>query len=213
MITTPEVSSLTKHGDGIELIDGTMANCYSINLNGTIFLVDAGTKGSGKKILSFYSGRNEKPAMVLITHYHMDHVGGLKLIHDQLTPEIFVPDNEMEVVAGRSKPAPAASMMGRFASSLMKTDPVTDIKPASELTVEGIDVLKTEGHTPGSTSYYFPSLKAVFVGDALGTKNGEAFVNKAFTLDMGAANKAKDRLLAMTGVTIFPGHGEPLIVK
>lgn len=204
---------LSRIVENIDLIDGTMCNCYSVTFNGTNFLIDAGTKGAAKKIISFYSDRKEKPAMVLITHYHPDHIGGLQAIHDKFNPEIFVPDNEMEVVAGREKPAPTSSMMSRFVSNLMKIPAVTEIKPASECSVEGLDVLKTQGHTPGSTSYYFPSLNAVFVGDALGTKNGEAFVNKAFTLDIDAAMKAKDRLLAMKGVTMYPGHGEPLLIK
>ena len=199
--------------DKIELIDGTMGNCYSVSFKRKLVLVDAGTKGSGKKIISYYDGLKKKPSIVLITHYHPDHIGGLRLIQEKFKPEIYVPEGEVEVVAGRSQATPARGLFSRMVAGMMKTDPVTEIKPSSELVVPGIETILTEGHTPGSTSYYFPSLKAVFVGDAIVTKHGQATVNKAFTLDIDAALRSKDRLLSMSGITLYPGHGEPLVLK
>lgn len=201
---------MTTIGKNIDLIDGTMCNCYSVTFNDKNFLIDAGTKGSAKKILAYYAAVNKKPDVVLVTHYHPDHIGGLKIVHDKFKPEIYVPDSEMDVIAGRKKPAPSSTMMSRVVSNLMKTPSVTEIKPASKLSIEGLEAIKTEGHTPGSTSYHFSPLNAVFVGDALATKNGEPFVNATFTIDLITAAKSKDMLLSMNGVTIYPGHGEPL---
>ena len=51
--------------ENIELIDGTMANCYSVNLDGRQLLIDAGTRGSSKKIIDYYRKKNLKPEIVV----------------------------------------------------------------------------------------------------------------------------------------------------
>lgn len=198
--------------EDIELIDGTMANCYSVNLEGKAVLVDAGMKSSGRKITEFYKNLGVSPEFVLITHYHPDHVGGLSLISDEFHPQIYVPDDEVEVIAGREKITPAKGFAAKMVSSLMKSKPVTDLNLASKLNLAGVQVVDTKGHTPGSTSYFFPNLKALFVGDALGIKGTEVSLNKAFTLDMDQAEKSKDRIMQFHGATIYPGHGNQLLI-
>jgi len=43
-----------KISENVELIDGTLANSYAVFGNDKTFLIDAGTKGSGKKIISYF---------------------------------------------------------------------------------------------------------------------------------------------------------------
>ncbi|EQD41007.1 Beta-lactamase-like domain protein, partial [mine drainage metagenome] len=91
-----------KVSGSIERIDGTMANAYTFTLNGKVILIDAGTRGSGKKIVSYFNSRGTKPDIVLITHYHPDHIGGLKTLKDAFSPIIYMPDREVDVATGHA---------------------------------------------------------------------------------------------------------------
>ncbi len=192
----------------VELIEGTMANCYSVHLAGKEILIDSGTKGSGKKILNFYKAKGKKPDVILITHYHPDHIGGLKLIQDAFSSEVYMPDDEIAVGLGKERATTSKKFLPRMISGLMKVQPVSSIMPVSELDIPGIQVVKTPGHTPGSTSYYLESDDTLFVGDAVVvSRSGELNINETFTLDMKKAEKSKNIILKHPATSILSGHG------
>ncbi len=199
-----------KLAEGVEKIDGTTANCYSVKMNGKEFLIDAGMRGSGKKIVSYYRSKNSKPDVVLITHYHPDHIGGLNLIAKEFNPEIFVPDKEASAVRGEEKPMHAKGVLPGLVSSLAKVEPVKAVRGVSELSEPGLQVIPSVGHTPGSTSFLFQPINGLFVGDAIVNKSGKASLNKGFTIDLAEARKSMDKLLAIPACTIYPGHGGPI---
>ena len=159
--------------------------------------------------MEYYNTLKTKPDIILITHYHPDHIGGLSLVKNTFNPVIYVPDGEIDVVRGQTKMTPASSFMSRFVAAVMKSKPVKDVRPVSELKFEGIKVIKSNGHTPDSTSYLFTGLMALFVGDAA-MKNGEKItVNRGFTLDYSKALSSIQILSEEKEATVFPGHGKP----
>ncbi len=194
--------------ENIELIDGTMANCYSVNLDGRQLLIDTGTRGSSKKIIDYYRKNNLKPEIVLITHYHPDHVGGLKSIRDEFGAKIYAPDAEIGVISGKERMTPAKSLASRLVSGFMKSEPVEGLSRSSELSMEGLEVVETPGHTPGSTSYFFSKDNVLFVGDAVVVSSGKLGLNKAFTLDMAKAEESRKKILEHPAQIILSGHGE-----
>ena len=194
--------------ENIELIDGTMANCYSVNLDGRRLLIDTGTRGSSKKIIDYYRKNNLKPEIVLITHYHPDHVGGLKSIRDEFGAKIYAPDAEIGVISGKERMTPAKSLASRLVSGFMKSEPVEGLSRSSELSLEGLEVVETPGHTPGSTSYFFSKDNVLFVGDAVVVSSGKLGLNKAFTLDMAKAEESRKKILEHPSQIILSGHGE-----
>ena len=196
--------------DSIDLIDGTMGNCYSVRYGDRDILIDAGTRGSGKKIISYYEGKGSGPEFVLITHYHPDHVGGLKAIQEKFSPKIYVPDLEINVISGNERMTPANSFMSKLVAGMMKTSPVKDVAVASSLSLEGFSVLSTPGHTPGSTSYFFEPDSALFVGDAVVIDGSGMKINKAFTLDMDTALRSRKAIEEFPAKLILSGHGKTL---
>lgn len=201
-----------KISDAVERIDGTMANAYVISLGGKKVLVDAGTEGSGRKIVDFFTKNGSKPDYVLITHYHMDHVGGLKLIYDTFRPAIYAPGVEVPVIQGRQKMEVAPGFLPRLVASVSKAKPVEDVRDVATFSLEGLKVIETPGHTPGSTSFLLEQERLIFSGDAISTDGGKASVNRRFTYDQAKALESFDKVMGMKPITILPGHGEPLTI-
>ncbi|MGC8645841.1 MAG: MBL fold metallo-hydrolase [Thermoplasmata archaeon] len=200
-----------KLDENIYLIDGTMANCYFVQYSGRNILIDAGMKGSAKKIISFFREFGTKPDIVLITHTHVDHIGGLRDIQETFNPDIYVPDREVNVARGTER-VPSAGGFASMIGGLSKPRPVERVIPLSEMRMEGLTIVDTPGHTPGSSSFHLPSLNALFVGDALQERNGRYEFNKSFTLDPEKARESLKKILEMHGVVAYPGHGKRFVI-
>ncbi|MEM0140152.1 MAG: MBL fold metallo-hydrolase, partial [Ferroplasma sp.] len=157
--------------DGIELIDGTVANAYLAEISGHYILVDCGTPGTGRKIVKFLENKKIRPETVLITHYHPDHIGGLYKIYTEYRPEIFVPDGELNIINGRSGPE-NSRVLPKFFAFLLRSPEVSDINPVSSMRIDGISHISTPGHTIDSTSYAI-SGGILFSGDAAVNRHGK----------------------------------------
>lgn len=199
--------------EGIHLIDGTMANCYFIENDGKGILVDSGTKGSARKILSFLKINNFTLDTVLITHYHMDHIGGLGTIYRKLKPKIFVPDSEISVIKGESRPQMARNLLPKIVGAFSHPEAVSDVSAVSRFKSDRISVVETNGHTPGSTSYYIEDSGILFVGDAVVNSRGKLKINRTFTLDVPKAEESEKKIHESGARLILSGHGDPYYTK
>jgi glyoxylase-like metal-dependent hydrolase (beta-lactamase superfamily II) len=69
------------------------------------------------------------------------------------------------------------------------------------------------GHSPGSIAVHVPAVDAVFVGDALTTRNVLTGVRgprpAPFTDDPARAIESLERLRATGAKWVLPGHGAP----
>ena len=196
--------------DRIDLIDGTMAHSYVFYSSSGIVLFDTGTRGSGKKIVEYFMNRKTKPAYVILTHYHMDHIGGLPRIKSEFNPVVFINDGDRKVVTGEATMPHPPNRLVSMMLGLTRVTPVGDVKSLGDMNLEEIKILQTPGHTPGSTSFIIESEKVVVVGDSLVNSRGKATVSKAFSLDIDLARKSIEKLKNMKGYRALPGHGDPL---
>jgi hydroxyacylglutathione hydrolase len=194
-----------KISDNVERIDGTMANSYSVNLYGERIIIDAGTPGSGKKIVEYLENNRMRPAAVLVTHYHPDHAGGLLSLYSKFGMEIYVPAGEAGIISGVEK-IPSKPFMPKFASMIMHARHLKEIKPASEMPFKGIELLKTPGHTRDSTSYILTGENIIFSGDAAVNIKGKPGYNRAFSADPETAEKSLRQIVSLHCL-ILPGHG------
>ena len=81
---TPEIVQLTRFG---------LVNCFLVREDDGLTLVDTMVKGSANGIYMAASSLNRSMRRILLTHVHMDHVGSLDVLSQQL--------NGIEVAVGR----------------------------------------------------------------------------------------------------------------
>jgi glyoxylase-like metal-dependent hydrolase (beta-lactamase superfamily II) len=72
-------------------------------------------------------------------------------------------------------------------------------------------IIHVPGHTPGSVAVHVPGVDALFLGDAMTTRNvltGDSGPKPApFTLDPGQARESLSRIEGVDATWVLPGHG------
>lgn len=183
------------------------------------------------RILTVLAKHRLKVKAILSTHAHIDHVGGLKRLHDVTGAPVLM--NEGDVPMYRQMDM-QAQFLGVAPPPLAKIDNLLNEGDAIHWGNYEARVLLTPGHSPGSISLYLP-----FSGDAreeegnrivppnasAGTISGAAQTPWLFagdTLFAGSIGRTdlwggsypeilrsiRTKLLALPEDTIvFPGHG------
>jgi len=164
-------------------------------------LVDAGTSGSGARLraaLERLATGLDRLALVVVTHGHFDHIGGLAEIAPSLACPVAVHRADAEVLLeGRQRP---------FTPGLILDGPL-DLAPWG---VDGT-VESTPGHTAGSVSLFLAGGE-VIVGDALRGAVGSAAAPRwPFVVeDFEENRRSVERVLARRPSRIWTSHGGPL---
>ncbi len=200
-------------------------------------LVDAaiiGAAASIEKAAAKRFGANARPAAILMTHGHFDHVGVLKDLAQKWDAPIYAHPLELPYLDGRASyppgdPTVGGGLMARL-SSLYPTGPVDVsrwLQPLPEDgTVPGLpgwQWLHTPGHSPGHVSFWRESDRTLIVGDAFVTTKSESAYEATiaqspemhgppqyFTPDWVSAKASVEKLAALEPALVLTGHGHPL---
>lgn len=135
-------------------------NCYLLSVGRQAVVIDAGLE-PGRLVERLESGGYDLQG-IYITHFHLDHVGGVKELAQRFDAPVFAsPDDlflkDISLEAGGIR---------EFAEYV--DFPFQPLE-SGKRTVLGLPmmVLDTPGHTPGSLSYFFPTAGCAFVGDLI----------------------------------------------
>ena len=190
-------------------------------------LVDAGMKGSGPRLraaLERFGTGLDRLALVVITHGHLDHTGGLAEIVPAIACPVAVHRGDAELLrTGRQRPftpvSPLFAALVRLASRRAAASSLAGIEPGIlvgetfDLEPYGVEgtVVSTPGHTAGSVSLFLAGGN-VIVGDALRGAIGHPSAPRwPFVVeDFEANRKSVERVLERRPSIIWTSHGGPL---
>jgi len=167
---------------------------------GTGFQADA-TAASIKKLLD---GRPLD--IVVITHRHYDHVGGLKRVISEFRPKVYA--GALDAVPLRE--GDSESTMGTVFGGSIEPMEVTDMNDgdAIDIGAHRLVAIETPGHTSGSISLTDTVTGALFTGDVV-------FVDGVGRYDHPTADRDQlvSSLRRLAGIDVngfYPGHGPAL---
>ena len=144
-----------------------------------------------------------KPAAILLTHGHFDHIGAVDKVRKQYGISCYAHETETEVLEN-----PSYNCSARYGRGYtVQADHL--LKDRQVLTLAGMEihVLHTPGHTQGCVCYYFPEDGVLFAGDTLFQSSiGRTDLP---TGSMSALVRSARRLLEKLPeeTEVYPGHG------
>jgi glyoxylase-like metal-dependent hydrolase (beta-lactamase superfamily II) len=191
---------------------------YLVNTGKQLILVDAGSGtwyGGGK--LGHLVGNlrsagytPEEVDIVVVTHLHSDHIGGLttqdgKRVFPNAEVYVAKPENDFwlspEIAAKAPKDAqPFFQSAQAIAEPYIKAGKWHTFS-GSEPIVDGMQIVRLHGHTPGHTGYEFSSMgqTILFWGDTINVQRVQLQhpeVTNIFDIDPTAAAATRNQLLS-----------------
>ena len=197
-------------------------------------LVDAGLPMGAAPILDIAADRfgpESRPAAIVLTHGHYDHVGALEPLLAVWDVPVFAHSLELPFLTGRGDYPPPDPTVGRgpmsrlspaFPERGIDLGPRVRTLPEALPGMPGWRWLHTPGHSPGHVSLFRDSDRLLIAGDAVTTTRQEsvfaATVQKQelngppryFTIDWEQARRSVETLATLEPTVIASGHGQPI---
>jgi len=155
-------------------------------------------------VLALIRKHNLQVKQIVITHAHIDHVGGAMKLRAATGAPILLNQNDYELLKMLDV---QASWIGVADPGKVEID--QSLGPADTVTAGSLkaEVLHTPGHTEGSICLYFPLEKKLIAGDTL-------FAGSIGRTDLPGGSFEKiirslrEQVLALPDETVVvPGHG------
>jgi glyoxylase-like metal-dependent hydrolase (beta-lactamase superfamily II) len=179
-------------------------NCSIIGDEATreALVIDPGDDIEG--ILALIRKHNLQVKQIVVTHAHIDHVGGAMKLRAATAAPILLNQNDFALLEMLDAQAAWIGVEPPGKVVIDNSLKQADLVKAGSLTAE---VIHTPGHTEGSTCLYFPAEKKLLAGDTL-------FAGSIGRTDLPGGSYEKilrslhGKVLALPDETIVvPGHG------
>jgi glyoxylase-like metal-dependent hydrolase (beta-lactamase superfamily II) len=215
---------MTTLRDGVHRLRGRGVNAYLVEGDDDEgpTLVDAGTPWDAGTIETGVERAGASLAdveRVLLTHYDLDHVGGLAGLERRgLDAPAYAADPDATWTEGAGGP-PLTNHKGLLqrAMGLVLEPPDLRVERVADGDrIGGFDVYRTPGHTPGHVAYEHDEQSALFVGDLVLEREGRLCASPwLLSYDTRAAAESVVDLAdrAPAAELLAMGHGDPIEEK
>lgn len=227
---------LTEVAHGVHVAHTDVVNWVLLADGDAVTLVDTGYPGQRDELLTSLRtlGRTADDVVaVLLTHAHVDHIGGAEFFSAGHGVPVYVHERELaharRQVLHQATPLDVARNAWRpgvlgWSRRIMALDAMSKqgvASPAPFPTDGAMDVpgrpvpVLTGGHTPGHTAFHLPEQGVVISGDVLITGHrvsrrvGPQPLPSWFDHDPEGARRGLAALAGLDGDVLVPGHGEP----
>ncbi len=158
-----------------------------------------------EKIAGFASEQGVKVAAILLTHGHIDHMGGADTLRKLTGAKVYALQEEEDLLLDAKQ-----NLSVYIARKVVTFAPDEFLHDGQELTLAGmkLKVYHTPGHTPGGASYYCAEAGCVFSGDTLfhGSVGRTDFPGGSMS---AIVRSLREKLFLLPKETIvYPGHGD-----
>ena len=216
---------------GLHRIGSDFVNCYLVADAAGVTVIDAGLPGHWLELEAELTqlGRSLDDVQgVVLTHGDTDHIGFAERLRQRRGLAVHVHELDAARARGEIKkpnsgwgPIKVRPLVGFLWYSArrggLRIKPVAEVVAFTDGTTLDLPgsprIIHLPGHTPGSVAVHVPAVDAVFVGDAMTTRNvltGERGPRPApFTLEPLDASESIARLEDVHATWVLPGHGPP----
>ncbi|EJO5346463.1 MBL fold metallo-hydrolase [Clostridium botulinum] len=172
------------------------ANCYLLIDEDKCAIIDPG--GDSEDIIKIIEDNNLIPQFVLLTHGHIDHVGGVEAIKDKYNIPFYINKKDEDLIKE------AEYIFGNFGKYENADGYLVEGK-VFEIGNLKIKCLETPGHSPGGMSFLVNNV--IFTGDTLFRESigrSDFIGGNHNTL----INSIQSKIIVLESyINVFPGHG------
>ena len=215
---------------GIYQIDTGQANVFVLQSPDGLTLIDTsvvGVRGRLESTLTKAGLNLSNIKRILITHAHVDHMGGAAELHEATGALVWVHARDAAVVRGEQaapRPLPEqVSLPDKLFGKVIETFVGDDLPsaPVHRELNEGdvldevwphLSVVHLPGHSPGQVGFWLPEEKLLIGGDVM--MHLTPWLTRplaAYTPDMAEADRSIQKVAELGVQTLGVGHGPALI--
>nr|MBN1229388.1 MBL fold metallo-hydrolase [Anaerolineae bacterium] len=207
---------MQKIADNLYTFTGLLAGrvyCIDDGPSG-LTIVDAGLKSAAGKIITQLKKAGFNPAAVkriLVTHAHLDHIGGLPDLKAATGAEVIAHDLDRPIIEGKEGAPRAGGKSSPPPDRGTPVDRVVSDGEALPKVMGKMVVYHTPGHSYGHLSFFQPERKILFCGDVFMHFMGRLSLPfAAYTPDMEENKTSAQKLAMLYPATVCFGHGPVL---
>lgn len=193
-------------------------NCYFVEEEEGLTLIDAALPFSAKKILESARTIGKPITNIVITHAHDDHVGAIDALK-QVLPNIpvYISKRDARLLEGDMSLQQGEANVPIKVGVSKKIQTIPDVLLQEGDQVGSLFAIAAPGHTPGSMAFLDTRNDALIVGDAFQTRGGIAVAGQIKwlfpfpvfgTWDAETALKSAQKLLRYKPSVLATGHGK-----